>query len=142
MTYFSKFPLMAYEFNSKMSVVKDILRRATFASEYKPFTDLYSPYTILEGETPQSVAVTFYGSPSYHWVVLIFNEIHNQYFDWPLDQLSMDKLCTEKYGDSVFMTKHYELDGIVVGEVKDFSSDVVWVPPEPVGLLSVPISFY
>lgn len=141
MTYFSNFPNIAYEFNSKISVVKDILRRATFTSEYKPYTDLYTPYTILEGETPQSVADFFYGSPSFHWVVLIFNEIHNPYFDWPLDQLSVDKLCTEKYGDNVFVTKHYELNGSVVGEVKDFSPDFVWVPPSSVGL-AVPITFY
>lgn len=142
MSYFSKFPLITYELNNNESVVKDILRRCTFISEYKPYSDLYTQYTIHEGDTPQSLAIKFYKSPYYHWVILMFNEIHNVYFDWPLDQFTLEEMCRKRYGVSnMYKTKHYEVDGIVVGEVKEFSEDVEWVEPVFTGLATA-VSFY
>lgn len=142
MTYFKKFPLMTYSFNGKESVVRDILRRATFISEYKPLTDVLTPHLIMDGETPQTLAKTLYGAATYHWIVLMFNELHNPYFDWPLSALDLDRVCIEKYGaDTMYMTKHYELNDIIVGEIKQFSKNVPWIAPEAVGE-SVAVSFF
>jgi Base plate wedge protein 53 len=133
---------MVYELDNKKTVVRDILRRATFISEYKPYTDLYYPYTIIEGDTVQSLAMELYGSPFYHWVILMFNEIHNPYFEWPLDQYTLEKLCIDKYGaDVMYQTKHFEKNGIVVGEVKEFSKSITWIPPTYSGIATA-VSFY
>ena len=56
MSYFSKFPKFEYTQNGKTGITTDILRRSSFISEYTNYVDLYSSYTILEGETPQSLA--------------------------------------------------------------------------------------
>lgn len=146
MTYFSKFPLTVYKLDSKESVVTDILRRARFISEYKPYSDLYTPYTITDGESIESVAMTLYGASTYHWVVMLFNEIHNPYFEWPLSTLNMIRKCTDYYGeDTMYKTKHFEKNGLVVGEYKEFSKEVLWVPPiNPAinDLTILPVSFY
>lgn len=146
MTYFSKLPLTTYEFNSSSSIVRNILTRSSFISEYKPYTDLYNTYLIQDGETPQSVALKFYNSTTYHWIVLLFNEIHNPLFDWPLDQLTLTNNLINIYGETtMYMTRHYEKDGVIVGEFKEFNSNVTWTPPDnPGGINSLvynPVSF-
>lgn len=131
MTYFKKFPLTVYEANGNESIVRDILRRAKFVSEYKPYTDLFSSHFIRDGETPQTLAKSYYGSVYNHWVIMLFNEIHNPYFDWPLTSDAVELVCKQKYGEDVmYMTRHYENDGVVVGEYKEFNPLVPWVPPE------------
>jgi hypothetical protein len=143
MSYFDKFPLTTYEFYSKESVVQDIFRRSIFISEYKPYTDLYSSYLIKDGETPESLAMDTYGSASYFWVILLFNEIHSMYHDWPLSSHMLEEFCAEKYGSTVmFQTKHYEKDSFVLGEVKEFKKDIAWVPPTAPGSEAVAVSFY
>lgn len=145
MSYFSYFPLTTYTNNSTEIIVTDILRRAKFISEYKPYTDLYFSYTIMDGDTPQSLALKYYGSVNYYWVILLFNEIHNPEFDWPMEQSKLERYCSEKYGEDVMnMVRHYERKGIVVGEVKEFSLGTKWVPPQnlyPTDLNVYPVTF-
>lgn len=141
MSYFEKFPLMTYEVSGKEYIVRDILRRSAFISEYRPYTDLFETYTLSDGETPQSLALEKYNSASFHWVVLVTNEIHNPYFDWPLDQLDMEKMTEQKYGSAMYMTRHWEKDGLVVGEIKVFKNAQTWVPPTFSGLATA-VSFY
>lgn len=143
MSYFSKFPKFQYTQNNKTSLVTDILKRSTFISEYKPYTDLYASYTILDGETSQSLAYKYYGAATYHWVILMFNEIHNPYFEWPVDAFTLKNICIDKYTETTtYMVKHYEEDELVVGEVKEFKNkNVPWIPPIPIDG-ALPISFY
>jgi len=155
MTYFSKLPLTSYELSSKTSVVRDITRRAAFSKASSPYENLYELYTISDGETPESVGVKFYDSAFYHWVILLFNEIHNPYFDWPVDQITLDYFCQKKYGrdtDGEFLmikVRHYELANLVVGDIVPFVSGFPWVPPTvPVDAqgnviqLAYPVTFY
>ncbi len=143
MSYFSKFPKFEYTQNGKTGIITDILRRSSFISEYKPYTDLYSSYTVLEGETPQSLAYRYYGAATYHWIILMFNELHNPYFEWPVDSLTLKNICIDKYSELyMYMVKHYETDGLVVGQVKEFvDKNTVWIPPDVV-VGATPISFY
>lgn len=141
MSYFSNFPNTVYEINGRESIVLDILRRSMFISEYRPYTDLFELYTIQDGETPQSIAMDFYKSANYHWVVMLCNEIHNPYFDWPMNQLDLERYCQDKYGDAMYQTKHHEIDNIVVGNVKEFKKGVAWIPPIFIGTATA-ISFY
>lgn len=140
MSYFEYFPKMSYEFEGNKHTVTDILRRCAFISEYKPYTDLFYSHTIADGETPQSLAQQIYDSVNYYWIILLFNEIHNPYFDWPLIEQNMIAMCTEKYTQEVMLlTRHYEYEGLIVGEVKDFS--IPWEPPVDTGL-GTSVSFY
>lgn len=145
MSYFSKLPLTPYEFNSNTSIVRNILTRNLFVSEYKPYTDLYDTYLIEDGESAQSVALKFYKSTTYHWVVLLFNEIHNPLFDWPLDQLTLSNSIINFYGqENMYKVRHYEKNGLIVGQYKEFNPDTVWLPPDnpgPNNLNIYPVTF-
>jgi Base plate wedge protein 53 len=130
MTYFTKFPFTDYVSNNKTVIIRDFFRRSVFLTEYKPLSDLYQSYTISEGETPHYVAGKFYGSQYYHWVVLIFNEIYDQQFDWPLDQVSLENLCKDRYGPiTMYQTRHFERDNNIIGEYKEFFPGTTWVSP-------------
>jgi hypothetical protein len=141
MSYFENFPLTSYELGGTDYLARNILLRSIFISEYRPYTDLFTPHTILDGETPQSLAKSIYGSQFYHWVILVTNEIHNPYFDWPLEQLDLERVCEQKYGTAMYVTRHYEHNGLVVGEVKVFKDAASWVPPTFSGLAEA-VSFY
>jgi hypothetical protein len=74
----------------------------------------------------------------------MFNEIHNVEFDWPMQQNVLERYCQQKYVDP-FVVSHYEIDGVVVGEVKEYVRGVEWVPPEnpyPSILSCIPITFF
>ena len=142
MTIFKSFPLTVYEFNGQESVVKDILIRSKFVSEYRPYSDILTPYSILDGDTPQSLAKTLYGAATFHWIILLSNELHDPYFEWPISSLDLENLCIDKYGSDVMnMTRHFEHNGLVVGEVKVFLKGVPWIPPTTTAEW-VAVSFY
>lgn len=131
MAYFSSFPNTVFEINGKDYIVKDIFRRCMFISEYKPYSDLYTTYTVKDGETPQMIANELYDSAGHDWVLLMFNEIHNPYFDWPMGQQNLENFVKDKYGENVmYMTKHYTQNGLIVGEVKEWvDGSTTWTPP-------------
>jgi hypothetical protein len=136
MTYFANFPYTTFEFNGIDSVVKNVLERARFITEYAPYTDLFQVYEISNGETVQSIANDYYGSATYHWVIMIFNEIHDLENEWPRDNYQLDIYCTNKYGsakDSVM--SWIDPNGNVVGEVKTFVLGQIWTPPANPGTL-------
>jgi hypothetical protein len=142
MSYFSKFPKFVYEQGGLKSVAQDILVRSAFLSEYKNKRNLFTNYMIIDGETSQSLAKRFYDSPKYHWVITLFNELHNPYFEWPLDSFVLRSYVEEKYGiDTMFVMRHNEKDGEIVGEIKEWSKDIPWVPPPQLSD-AIPISFY
>lgn len=74
---------------------------------------------------------------------MMFNEIHNPYFEWPGDAFTIKNICIEKYGEDVmYMTKHcIDIDDNIVGEIKVFDKTSTWVPPEILPD-TTPIAFY
>lgn len=143
MSYFSNLPYTTYELGGKTFTIKDIFRQAAFISEYKPLSDLYESYTILDGETPHTISEKFYSTGSYFWVILVFNNIQSMFKDWPLSENVLQLTCEEKYGEYLHHVRHYERNGNVIGEFKEFSSP--WVIPDNPGPLDptvYPVSFY
>lgn len=136
MTYFNKFPLTYYELGSKKELVTDILRRSTFAETLRGVTGIYSEYDVQDGEKPEDVAYKFYSSATLHWVILLFNEIHSMYFQWPMTQQELVTYCQSVYGDNLYAVHHYERDGYIIGESKEYPKDglnIIWIPPDNPG---------
>jgi Base plate wedge protein 53 len=143
MNYFSKFPLFVYD----NTIVRDILRRTYFVSDYKNYVDLYTPYMILDGDTPESIAQKEYGSVGLWWVVLVFNEIHDMYSEWPKDEPLLIEFCKSKYpGETLGVANmdrvfYYMKDDIIVSEMNPPVDWNTWQsPPEVIG--ASPITFY
>jgi len=107
--YFKSFPYTYYSLDdaSTVQVVTNITNRVTLSDEVKTNLGLYDEYDIKDGETPELVAIRFYGNPELHWLVLHYNEIIDPRFDWPMDTNNLNRHVSGKYTDAN-ATHHFE----------------------------------
>ena len=111
MSYFSKFPLTAYDIkgNSIFKLLPNILRRVKLRSVIKSGGMLFDKYDVKEGEKPEDIAFKWFGDPELHWVILMTNNVTDRYYDWPMNQVQFAEFLTDKYGDNVDAVHHYEV---------------------------------
>jgi hypothetical protein len=98
--YFNFFPKTLYSLSNKSTSadsVTNIIARFGFESTLKENSNIFYPYDIQDGDTPETIANKYYGSPERHWVVLLFNDIIDPQYDWPLDQRTIIKYINDKY---------------------------------------------
>jgi hypothetical protein len=111
MSYFDKFPLMAYDVkgNKNFKLLPDILRRVKLRAGIRSGTFLFDNYDVKDGERPEDIAFKWFGDAEYHWVILMTNNVTDRYYQWPLSQPQFAEHLTDKYGagneDAVH---HYE----------------------------------
>jgi len=108
-TYFSKFtPLVYPNRDNSVKVVSDIFFRVQFALEAKADASLYYDYEIKDSDNPEILAYKYYGSPSYHWIILLANDMLDPLWDWPMSPKVFDTYLVNKYGDNINGVHHYE----------------------------------
>ena len=101
MSYFNKFPIISYDAtgDKNFKQIRDITTRIRFKNAIQKNTALFAKYDIKDGETPEEIAFREYGDPTLHWVILVFNDILDPRYDWPLSQRDLNKFVKEKYTD-------------------------------------------
>jgi hypothetical protein len=98
-SYFQKTPYtLSDDPRANLQLVTNILHRSKFLREITENTALYYPYQIKEGETPEIIADKLYGDVNRHWIVLLFNNIVNPYYEFPLNDSELDDMILKKYG--------------------------------------------
>lgn len=110
--YFDNFPTFLYDFEingkTEYKLVKDITQNVRLRKEILSNVTLYDEYDIRDGETPEIISEKIYGSPLYHWVVMLCNEKYNYVDDFPLPSYELEKHITAKYGaGNEYDTHHY-----------------------------------
>ena len=103
--YFNFFPTTYYtnsDSSSDLDTVTNIIARFAFENSTKNNTNVFYPYEIQDGDTPEIIASKYYGSPERHWIVLMYNDIVDPQFDWPLDQRTIIKYINNKYSTSEY----------------------------------------
>ena len=107
--FFSLFPKRTYDIsgNGNEKLVTDILRRIKIRESIKDNSALFDKYDVSNGETPEEIAYKIYGSPEYHWVVLLLNDITDRYYGWPLSDYSFEEYVKNKYTNPGAV-HHYE----------------------------------
>lgn len=98
--YFNYFPTTFYtnsNTSTALDTVTNIIARFSFENELKENSSLFYPYDIQDGDTPEMIANKYYGTPEKHWIVLLFNDIIDPQYDWPLDQRTIIKYINDKY---------------------------------------------
>ena len=98
--FFNHYPSTYYsnETNpSSLDVVTNIIARFGFQSDIKDNTTSFYEYQIKDSDTPEIIASKIYSDPEKHWVVLLFNDIIDPQFDWPLDQRTLLTYINDKY---------------------------------------------
>ena len=108
--YFSQFPTINYDVtgDGTTTEIKDILLRVKVRDYVKNNRAWFAKYIIGDGVTPEMVAFNLYGKTSYHWVVLLFNQITNPYYDWPLKRKDFVAFINSKYSNPGG-AHHYEI---------------------------------
>ena len=110
--YFSQFPMMVYDLkgDKKFKLLPDILRRVKLRAGLSASRFVFDKYNVKENENPEDVAFKYYGDPTYHWGVLMVNNITDRYYQWPMNQADFADFLTDKYGaGNEDATHHHEL---------------------------------
>lgn len=93
-TLYTKFPTVYY--NNELAT--NLTARIKFKDIVKKNLAVYYPYTIIEGERPDTLAFKYYDDASYSWIIFLANDMVDPTFDWPLTNESFDKMLVSKYG--------------------------------------------
>lgn len=112
--FFSKHPFIAYNHGGKVVMTPNITRRTTIVEEYKDNEALFIDYRIQDNETPEMIADRLYDNPNYSFVILMVNEIHNVYDNWPVNYNELVENTRDKYGNENAVHHYESTDGVVV----------------------------
>jgi len=117
MKYFESFPQTTFSLNTQSSLsniqlVTNILARSTFLREIANNTSIAYEYNVKESDTAEIIAHKVYGDAYRGWIILLFNNIINPFYDWPLKNDAFDNYITKKYGQNIDTARatihHYE----------------------------------
>ena len=98
MSYFKNFDRILYQFPDNVQrIVTDISVRPKIRTEVLANSSNYEFYSIEEGETPDAVSQKRYGDPTFHWAIMLANDVVNIYTDWPKDFSQFEDYIYEKY---------------------------------------------
>ena len=96
--YFNFFPQTLYTSDTITGdVVKNLTARFSFEESFKNNTAVCYEYDVQDSDTPEIIASKFYGDSERHWIVLMFNDINDPQFDWPMDYRTLISFIDEKY---------------------------------------------
>tara|TARA_B100000795_G_scaffold135668_1_gene101322 strand:- start:6 stop:548 length:543 start_codon:yes stop_codon:yes gene_type:complete len=112
MTYFSYFPLMAYDIKGtrEYKLLPQIIKRVKLRSNIRSGLFLFDNYDVKDGERPEDIAFKYYDDATLHWVVLMTNNITDRYYEWPMTQPQFQNFIEDKYGiANIDAIHHYEI---------------------------------
>ena len=108
--YFHPFPTIKYDPTGSgyTTEIKDIMTRVAVKKWVRDKAAAFALYDVPNGATPDQVAYFLYDDTEYHWVVLMFNEILDSYYGWPLGTQDLERFIASKYTDPTAV-HHYEI---------------------------------
>jgi hypothetical protein len=98
--FFNYFPKTFYSNNfdsNSLDTVTNIIARFGFESALKQNSSAFYQYEVQEGDTPEIIAHKYYGHSERHWIVLLFNDIVDPQYDWPLIDRQLVDYIDKKY---------------------------------------------
>jgi len=112
MSYFNYFPKTMYDpaGDGSAKMVTDIMKRVRVRSNMKKEIVMMDPYDVKENETPEIVADKHHGSTTYHWIVMLVNDISDVNHDWVKSTRQLQKYLLSKYTETQLNeAHHYEI---------------------------------
>jgi hypothetical protein len=98
--YFNYFPKTLYSLEdkgSKLDTITNIIARFGFEDRLKENSASFYKYQIKDSDTPEIIASKFYDNPERHWIVLLFNNVIDPQWDWPLTDRRLNEYIDNKY---------------------------------------------
>ena len=111
--YFKSVPNVSYDINGNapntFQKVTNIMKRPKFKAQVIDAITDYYPYRVKDGYRPDMVSNEIYGTVGYAYLILLFNDIYDPVFDWPMGLKQFDNYIVSKYGsiDSAISTVKY-----------------------------------
>lgn len=105
--YFLNFPSISYN----GFAATNIMDRVIFAQKFKNDYRLFYEFTVPDGKKAETIAHDLYGSADYVWMIYLFNDIVDPYYQWPLADNQFNQLILDKYGSYPLAAEkvhHYE----------------------------------
>ncbi len=99
-TFFNYYPKTFYTSNNDtagLESVTNLITRFKFEEGIKQNSAAFYKYNIQDGDTPEIIADKYYKDVEKHWVVLLFNDIVDPQWDWPLDSREIIDYIDKKY---------------------------------------------
>ena len=112
MSYFNNFSTLMYDpkGDGSAKLTTNILKRVRIRANMKKEIIMLDKYDIKENETPEIVADRHHGSPYYHWVVMLLNDISDINHDWVKSTRQLQRYLQDKYTEAQLSeTHHYEM---------------------------------
>ena len=112
MSYFNQFGTILYDptGDGSAKLCTDILSRVRVRANMKKEIVMLDTYAVKENETPEIVADKHHGSPYYHWVVMLINDIFDVNHDWVKSTRQLQKYLLSKYTEiQLTETHHFEI---------------------------------
>ena len=112
MSYFNQFSTMLYDpaGDGSAKLCTNIMSRVRVRANMKKEIVMLDTYAVKENETPEIVADKHHGSPYYHWVVMLINDISDVNHDWVKSTRQIQKYLQNKYTETQLNeAHHYEI---------------------------------
>ena len=91
-------------------LVTNIMKRVRMRTNMKKEVVMLDQYDVKENETPEIVADKHHGSPYYHWVVMMINNVSDVNHDWVKSTRQLQKYLLSKYTETQLTeAHHYEI---------------------------------
>jgi hypothetical protein len=95
--YFSKTFYTSDDNSPGLDTVTNIISRFAFENSLKENSSAFYPYNVQDSDTPEIIARKFYDNSERHWIVLLFNNIIDPQWDWPLKEKTLIDYIDSKY---------------------------------------------
>lgn len=97
--FFRPYPTIGYRIpgSTKTIGATNITRRFSIANFINNARVTFDEYYVKDGERPDTVAYDYYDDPTMDWLILLTNEIHDPYYEWPLGEQNFIGMLLQKY---------------------------------------------
>ena len=127
MSIFAYYPKIAYKIDDynylKAIDINVVSKVKDYITQYRSIG--YTPYVVDDGESPDYISYKFYGNPGYDWIIMLTNNVHRMYDDWPRNTETFKEYITEKYGSlqtAMSTTKYYYDSSRNIIDVLEYTS--------------------
>jgi len=115
--------------------IKNLFEQYKILDRYKRDSSSFYEYDIQDNELVENIAHKFYDSVTYWWIITVFNDIKNPFYDLPLSEqqlIDYSEILTEregKYDKHIYYKLLFEANEkrrkINIPK-KEFIADIVW----------------
>ena len=108
--YFTNFEKGYYDLkgDGQQKLVIDLMTRVKVREKVIDEMSLYDTYDVPSGERPEDTAFKHFGSATYHWVILLTNNITDAFYEWPMSEQDFETFLKDKYSNPDGI-HHYEV---------------------------------